>query len=254
MGGVPLTALNIVGFPYGTMPGEILTEILRGGNDKVLEAGAVVVGGHSIKDKELKFGVAVTGIIDPNRIISNAGARSGDLLFLTKALGTGIITTAIKRDAVDQTVIDATIAQMAALNKVASELMILHGAHAATDITGYGLLGHAYEMASASGVTIRIRADKLPILPDVLRLAGLGMNPGGAQDNRAYLNGKVGMESTIDPQLEHVLYDPQTSGGLLIAVAEESAQALSTALASAGLYHEVIGRVVSTGDVPILIE
>jgi selenide,water dikinase len=254
MGGVPLTALNIVGFPLGVLPAEILTEILRGGNDKVLESGAVVVGGHSIKDKELKFGLAVTGMIDPRRIITNAGARAGDVLFLTKALGTGIITTAIKRDAVEATVADTAIRQMAALNKAASEAMIAAKASAATDITGYGLLGHAGEMAAASKVTIRIFASKLPVLPDALRLAGLGMNPGGANDNREFLKGKVSMTGNIDPRLEAVLYDPQTSGGLLIAVAESSASRLKQALQAAGLTHEAIGRVVPAQTYPLVVE
>ncbi len=243
MGGVPLTALNIVGFPLGILPGEILTEILRGGNDKVLESGAVVVGGHSIKDKELKFGLAVTGMIDPRRIITNAGAHPGDVLFLTKALGTGIITTAIKRDAVEVSVADIAIRQMAALNKAASQAMIAAKASAATDITGYGLLGHACEMATASKKTLRIYAGKLPILPDVLRLAGVGMNPGGANDNREFLKGKVSLTGDIDPRLESVLYDPQTSGGLLIAVPESMASGLEQALRDAGLAHEAIGRV-----------
>lgn len=254
MGGVPLTALNIVGFPLGVLPAEILTEILRGGNDKVLESGAVVVGGHSIKDKELKFGLAVTGMIDPRRIITNAGARTGDILFLTKALGTGIITTAIKRDAVDTAIADTAIRQMAALNKSASEAMIATHASAATDITGYGLLGHACEMAVASKKTLRIYASKIPVLPDALRLAGLGMNPGGANDNREFLKGKVSMAGNIDPRLEAVLYDPQTSGGLLIAVAQSSAHGLAQALQAAGLAHEAIGQVEPAQTHPLMVE
>ena len=254
MGGTPLTALNIVGFPLGAMPGEILTEILRGGNDKVVEAGAVVVGGHSIKDKELKFGLAVTGLIDPSRIITNSGARPGDVLFLTKALGTGIITTAIKRNAVEGPVADIAIRQMATLNKLAAELMLKHHAHAATDITGYGLLGHAYEMAVGSEITIHISAGKLPILPEAVRLAGLGMNPGGANDNRAYLAGKVDVASSIDPNLEHIMYDPQTSGGLLIAIPEKEAAAFASSLGSAGLPNQPVGRVEKSSVTPLVIE
>lgn len=254
MGGVPLTALNIVGFPLGELPPEVLTEILRGGNDKVLEAGAVVVGGHSIKDKELKFGVAVTGMIDPRRIISNSGARVGDVLFLTKALGTGVITTAIKRDAIDATFADIAILQMATLNKSASEAMIAADASAATDITGYGLLGHAREMAEGSKVTLHFWASKLPILPDALRLSGLGMNPGGANDNRQFLEGKVQLQGQIDPNLTALMYDPQTSGGLLIAVAETSAIQLTQALKAAGLCYQPIGRVDKAGAHPLVIE
>jgi selenide,water dikinase len=254
MGGTPLTALNIVGFPIATMPREILTDILRGGNEKVVEAGAVVVGGHSIKDKELKFGLAVTGLIDPRRIVTNSGARPGDVLFLTKALGTGIITTAIKRNAVETSVIDVAIRQMAALNKIGAELMVRFGAHAATDITGYGLLGHAYEMAAGSDVTIRISAGKLPVLPDALRLAELGMNPGGSMDNREYLMGKVQISKTLNPNLEHVLYDPQTSGGLFTAIPESAASGFMAALGSAGLPNQPVGRVEKKGPFPLIVE
>ena len=254
MGGTPLTALNIVGFPLGTMPADILTEILRGGNEKVIEAGAVVVGGHSIKDKELKFGLAVTGLIDPRRVVTNSGAKPGDVLFLTKALGTGIITTAIKRNAVEDSVVDVAIRQMAALNKTGAELMVRFGATAATDITGYGLLGHTYEMAAGSDVAIRIFARKLPVLPDALRLAELGMNPGGSKDNREYLIGKVQISGTLDPNLEHLLYDPQTSGGLFIAIPESAAPDFIAALGSAGLPSQPVGRVEKQGQFPLIVE
>ena len=143
MGGRPLTALNIVGFPKGTMPPEVLTEILRGGKEKIEEAGAIVVGGHSIKDLELKYGISATGLIDPDKVITNSGAKPGDKLFLTKALGTGLITTGIKRNKVSAELTDIVVKQMAQLNRVAAELMVKHEAHSATDVTGYGLLGHA---------------------------------------------------------------------------------------------------------------
>ncbi|MBD3404015.1 selenide, water dikinase SelD, partial [candidate division GN15 bacterium] len=156
MGGRPVTALNIVGFPKGALDVSILTDILCGGCDKIAEAEAVVVGGHSINDKELKYGVSVTGLIDPNRIVTNSGARPDDVLFLTKRLGTGLITTGIKREKVDDRVAQAAIEEMARLNRRASELMIAHGAHAATDITGYGLMGHALEMAAGSEVTLHL--------------------------------------------------------------------------------------------------
>lgn len=254
MGGTPLTALNIVGFPLGSLPPEILTEILRGGNDKVIEAGAVVVGGHSIKDKELKFGVAVTGIVDPRRIITNAGACPGDVVFLTKALGTGVITTAIKRSAAVDSVAGAAIQQMAMLNRKASEAMLSVGTTAATDITGYGLLGHAREMAEGSNVTIRFSAAKLPLLSGALGLSAQGMHPGGANDNREYLKEKVRVEGNVDPNLLALMYDPQTSGGLLIAVPETDAVKLQTALASAGVYSEPIGRVTARSSHPVVVE
>ena len=254
MGGRPLTALNIVGFPLGTMPLSVLTEILRGGNDKIEEAGAVVVGGHSIKDKELKYGVSVTGIIDIAKIVTNSGARPGDKLFLTKPLGTGIITTAIKRDRADEELIRTVIASMSALNSRAAELMVKFSAHAATDITGFGLLGHAYEMASGSDVTIKLWSDKLPILQHAVDLAGEGMIPGGAADNREYLREHVRLAGSVPRNTEHLLYDPQTSGGLLIAIPQSNASEFGRALKSAHIYSQPIGEVVTRDLVHLIVE
>ena len=253
MGGRPLTALNIVGFPVMTMPPEVLREILRGGNEKIEEAGAVVVGGHSIKDKELKYGVAVTGIIDPNRIVTNAGAKPGDKLFLTKALGTGIITTGIKRNIVSAELANLVIDQMATLNRMAAELMVQFEVHAATDITGFGLLGHAMEMAEASGVSLRFFAERLPILPEAERLAGEGVNPGGANDNRSYLQDRVSVAAEVRKTLEQVLYDPQTSGGLLMAIPPNRAEAFSKALQAAGLPSAVVGEVTPRAAKVLLV-
>ncbi|UCD64458.1 MAG: selenide, water dikinase SelD, partial [Candidatus Zixiibacteriota bacterium] len=219
MGGTPLTALNIVAFPSDMPPG-ILTDILRGGNEKVEQAGAVVVGGHSIKDKELKYGVAITGRVHPDRVMTNAGAKAGDRLYLTKPLGTGLITTGIKQGKVAAELSTIVVRQMAQLNRKAAELMLRMNATAATDITGYGLLGHAFEMAEASRVTIRIFAPLLPLLPQALELAEAGMIPGGANANREFLEGRWASEGKLDKNLEHVLFDPQTSGGLLIAIPE----------------------------------
>jgi selenide,water dikinase len=247
MGGRPLTALNIVGFPIGVMPPEILSDILRGGNDKVQEAGAVVVGGHSIKDKELKYGLAITGIVDPNQIVTNAGAKPGDKLFLTKALGTGIITTGIKRNVVSSELAELVIRQMASLNRTAAELMLQHEVHAATDITGFGLLGHAMEMAEASGVSIRFYAGALPILPEAERLAAEGVNPGGANDNRSWLQDRVAVAPDVRKSLEQVLYDPQTSGGLLMAIPSHRAGAFAIALKKAELLSAVVGEVLPRG-------
>lgn len=254
MGGIPLTALNIVGFPVTTLPKEILTEILRGGNNKVEEAGATIVGGHSIKDKELKYGIAVTGIVHPSRIITNGGAKPGDRLFLTKPLGTGIITTAIKREAVTAKLEQMVIRQMATLNRSASEAMLLVDTHAATDITGFGLLGHAHEMAAASGVTIRIFAEAVPVLPEVLRLSAEGMNPGGANDNRDYLKDKVRLADGLPESLQQVLFDPQTSGGLLIAVDPKDTDKFQTALREADLSAGVIGEVLPRENFPLIVE
>jgi selenide,water dikinase len=254
MGGRPLTALNIVGFPAATMPGNILADILRGGNDKIEEAGAVVVGGHSIKDKELKYGVSVTGVVDPSRIITNAGARAGDKLFLTKPLGTGIITTGIKRKVVPDDLAELVIKQMAALNQKAAELMLQHDVHAATDITGFGLLGHAFEVACASDVSLRFFADRLPILPEAERLAGEGVNPGGANDNKSYLECHVQFDESVPETVRQVLYDPQTSGGLLISVPSGQADLFSAALQSNGLPSSVIGEVIPKEPQTLIVQ
>jgi selenide,water dikinase len=253
MGGRPLTALNIVAFPAATMPASILADILRGGSDKIGEAGAVVVGGHSIKDQELKYGVAVTGLVDPNQVVTNSGARPGDKLFLTKSLGTGIITTGIKRKVVDSDLAQLVIDQMATLNKRAAELMLQHDVHAATDITGFGMLGHALEMATASGVSLRLFADALPVLPEALRLAGEGVNPGGAGDNRSFVEAKVVFETGIDPNLQQVLYDPQTSGGLFVAIPADRADEFSHALERNSLPSAVIGEVLASGEKPLSV-
>ncbi len=202
----------------------------------------------------MKFGLAVTGIVDPNRIISNAGAQEGDCLFLTKALGTGIITTAIKRNAVGPELERLVTQQMATLNRAAAELMVRHRVHAATDITGFGLLGHAFEMAAASEVSIRLHVGALPILPDAVRLADEGYNPGGANDNREYLRDKVSMDPRIARNVECVLYDPQTSGGLLIAVSAAQARAFGADLAAIGLPGAVVGHVTKSQSTPLQID
>ena len=248
MGGKPLTALNIVAFPASTMAPEILSRILLGGAEKIREAGAVVVGGHSIKDKELKYGVAVTGIIETDAIIKNVGAKVGDQLYLTKPLGTGIISTAIKHGSASPEAISAVTAMMKQLNKTASELMVKHGAHAATDITGYGLLGHAYEMASGSGVSFVFNSASLPLLPEVLKYAEAGHLTGGANANREYLADKVELSQSVAEALTHVLFDAQTSGGLLIAVSPDSGERMMKEAQSLGATVWRIGEVVKRRD------
>lgn len=254
MGGRPLTALNIVAFPADTMPGQVLADILRGGSDKIEEAGAVVVGGHSIKDKELKYGIAVTGVVDPAHVITNSGARPGDSLFLTKPLGTGIIATGIKRKVVSDDLAELVINQMATLNRTAAELMTQYDVHAATDITGFGLLGHAFEMAEASGVSLRLFADSIPILPQAQKLAIEGFNPGGAGNNRDYLEGRVRFEADLDKGLEQVLFDPQTSGGLLMAIPSEKVDQFSAALREHDLPDAVVGEVVTRSEQALVVE
>lgn len=254
MGGRPVTALNIVAFPAGDLPGEILSEILRGGGEKIEEADAVIVGGHSIKDKELKYGLSVTGLIDPNRIVTNAGAQVGDTLFLTKPLGTGIITTGIKREAVDSALEEIVTRQMAQLNRDAAEIMLRHGVTAATDITGFGLLGHANEMAEASGCTLRIEAEMLPVMAEARNLAREGMIPGGAKSNRVFLDGKVSISDKIDSDLVDIMYDPQTSGGLLIAIPAESSSAFASEMADRKVPGQEIGRVESSGTHSLVVK
>lgn len=253
MGGKPLTALNIVCFPMDKFPPETLTQIIDGAQSKLKEADVTVVGGHSIKDKEIKFGLSITGLVNPDKMLTNSGAIAGDKLFLTKPLGTGIITTAIKQNKADEALTKLVIETMSSLNKTACELMLKHNANSATDITGFGLLGHAYEMAAGSEVTIKIFSDKVPLLPKAKELAAEGILTGGAKANREYLEGKISKSDSLDSNLEHILFDPQTSGGLLISVPEGSAEALSNALKQAGLCHEVIGEVVESGNSAVVI-
>lgn len=253
MGGKPLTALNIVCFPIDRLPSQILTRVLEGAGKKLEQAGVILLGGHSLKDTELKFGVAVTGLINPKKIFTNAGAKVGDKLFLTKPLGTGIITTGIKRNAVSNDIVERVIQSMIKLNKTACDLMIKHGANAATDITGYGLLGHAYEMASASKVSIQLYPNKIPIIDGAKELAAQGILTGGAEGNREYLLGNVSFPQGFDKNLEHILFDPQTSGGLLIAMPAKKADNFSKALEKSRLYHEVIGEVLTQMNFAISI-
>jgi selenide, water dikinase len=235
MGGEPRTAMNIVCFPKGKIDIEILGEILKGGADKVKESGAVVIGGHSIIDEEIKFGMAVTGVIHPDKIFRNVGVQEGDSLILTKALGTGIITTALKRGKASKESVEEAVDSMTTLNKVASAVMRKFQVHACSDVTGFGILGHGLGMASGSGVTLVIEAAKLPLLPRAPRLAEKGYITGGCKRNREYLDDKITIEKSIREGLVEVALDPQTSGGLLIAVAKRHATKLVDELHGAGV-------------------
>jgi selenide, water dikinase len=243
MGGKPLTAMNIVAFPSDTMPAEVLTEVLRGGKDAVDEAGAVIVGGHSIKDKEIKYGLSITGIVHPDKIVANAGARPGDVLFLTKPLGTGIIATGLKRGMVSKFLEAKFVTQMATLNRKASELMLACQVHGATDITGFGFLGHACEMAIASGVTLVVFANKVPLIHEALPFAEAGIVPGGLTANREYLESKVMIDASVNEHLATILFDPQTSGGLLTSIPAEFADVFEKGLADGGIGGARIGTV-----------
>jgi selenide,water dikinase len=235
MGGEPTTALNIVGFPKGTLDLEVLTDIIRGGSERVRAAGAVVIGGHSIIDEELKYGMAVTGVIHPDRVIRNVGVQPGDALVLTKPLGTGIVTTGLKRRKASPASVRAAIRSMVRLNDTASAAMRACSAHACSDITGFGLLGHAFEMASGSGVTIVLESRALPLLPGARTLARQGCLTGGSRRNRDYLKQKISIGPKVPADLIEIALDPQTSGGLLIAVAADRADALVEALHAKGI-------------------
>jgi len=235
MGGEPKTALNIVCFPKGKMDIQVLGEILKGGAEKVREGGAVIVGGHSIIDPELKYGMAITGVIHPNKILRNVGVQQDDALILTKPLGTGIITTALKRGKANKESVQAAVTAMTTLNNVASTVMREFPVHACSDVTGFGLLGHGLEMASGSGVTLVFESSKIPLLYRVRRLAEKGFLTGGCKRNRDYLQGKISVEKSIREGLVEVAYDPQTSGGLLIAVPAKYSSKLVEKLHAAGV-------------------
>lgn len=233
MGGQPLLALNIVCFP-DCLPIAVLEDILKGGADKVVEAGGIIAGGHTVRDDEPKYGLAVAGLAPPGGIISNATARPGDRLVLTKPLGTGIINTAIKADLLSPEAAKQAAQCMSALNKEASASMQRYNASACTDITGFGLLGHAAEMAAASQVSLEICFSAVPLLPETIEMARMGIIPGGAYDNKEYLIGKVTLDNSLRPEEQMILFDPQTSGGLLIAVPGSLADRLVAELAGQG--------------------
>lgn len=239
MGGEPITVLNIVGFPSGKLPLEVLTEILRGGQDKVHEAGALVVGGHTIIDEELKYGLAVTGRADPRRLLTNAAARIGDRLFLTKPLGTGILATAAKQDRLTSEQRNRLVASMTELNAAASRAALALGVRCATDVTGFGLLGHASHIARASKVSLRIDVAKVPSFPGARELWEAGVRTGGAERNDEYLEPLVAWDR-VSASDRALLIDPQTSGGLLVAISPERAGDYLARVPSAVEIGEVI--------------
>ncbi len=244
MGGEPRTALNVAAFPQRDVPMEILGEILRGGIEKAAEAGVVVVGGHTVVDDEIKFGMAVTGTIHPDRIWRNVGARPGDVLVLTKPLGTAIVTTAAKRGAAVDDALAAAIASMTTLNASASRALRPFDVHACTDVTGFGLMGHAYEMANGSGVAIVLDAATLPTLPRARALAAAGTSTGGCTRNREWLADKTDVHIDVPADLVEIAFDPQTSGGLLVALPQDQAPRAIEALRAANTpTATIVGRV-----------
>ncbi len=243
VGARPVSAMNIVCFPLKDQPKEMLKEILRGGIDKVHEAGAILAGGHSIEDREPKYGLSVTGIVHPDRFISNSGARPGDVLVLTKPIGTGILATAHKAGLLGPGGVELMIAAMKRLNRNASEAMQKAGASASTDITGFGLAGHALEMALASRCLLEIRASSVPVFPQALEFLRMGMIPEGDYSNQDFCKKLVHVADDVDPELQVLMFDAQTSGGLLISVAPGRLDVLLEHLASGGDESAVIGNV-----------
>ncbi|MBO2942712.1 selenide, water dikinase SelD [Paenibacillus sp. F411] len=243
MGGTPLTALNIVAFPISTLDKSILSDILRGAGDKLKEAGITLVGGHSIDDKEPKFGLAVTGTIHPGKVRTNAGAKPGDKLVLTKPIGVGILSSSIKKDLLSKEEVERLTAVMSQLNKTAAEVMAHFTVHACTDVTGFGLMGHALEMAKGSGTGITITKSHVPLLPRVRELAEAGVIPGGTKNNHEHVKGDVDFPDEMDQIDRWILCDAVTSGGLLISVQGDEADQLLQQLKERGLEAAVIGRV-----------
>jgi selenide,water dikinase len=243
MGGRPLTALAIAAFPQDGLHTDDIAQIFRGGFDKLREAGVALLGGHTVQDREIKFGYAVTGAIDPKRILTNAGSRPGDRLILTKPLGTGFVGTAIKFGRAPQAVIDAAVDQMRTLNKAAAETIANgDGVHACTDITGFGLAGHASEMAVASNVTIVIEVNALPIIPGVLDLIAANKS-GGLGTNRQHFSPAIEFSREVSEALRDVVFDPQTSGGLLLSVGASSADVVFAGLRKAGISASFVGSI-----------
>ncbi len=236
MGGTPITALNVAGVSTGYFDADTIAAIFRGGIEKAAEAGVLVLGGHTISDKELKYGLAVTGIVHPEKIITNSGARPGDILILTKPVGTGVVTTALKQAKVTERELGETILSMTTLNKFAAEAMQKIGVHAATDVTGFGLLGHLHELLIASGAGAEISAHSIPFVEGALKFAKMGTIPAGSRANQFYLDDEEKVELVADIPEEHevLLYDAQTSGGLVIAVEPDKSEALLEAILESG--------------------
>jgi len=280
MGGQPRSSLALVCFPEKADLA-ILERVLAGGLSKMIEAGCSVIGGHSVRDEEMKFGYAVTGLVDPARVLTNGGAKPGDRLLFTKALGTGVISTAIKKKAAKQSWIDAAISSMTMLNKKAAEIISGHvgsglgpgqakqsstandqrrttdvhfGVHAMTDITGFGMIGHAREIALASNISLRLYASRIPLLEGALECVRAGHIPGGLKANREFAECVVGYGEGIPEEIKTILFDPQTAGGLLVSVAPEDATELTLALNAAGVPAVEIGEVLPSGKPLIAVE
>jgi len=255
MGGKPIAAMNIVCFPDDALEMDILSDVLRGGADKVNEAGAVVVGGHTISDRELKYGLSVTGVIDPEKIVRINGAKPGDALVLTKPLGSGIYSTALKNGALSGEEEKLLYGVMSSLNDIASEEMLSHGANACTDITGFGLLGHLLEMMQESGTTAVIDCNELPLMPDLVDFAARGFLTGGGMANYNFATHEVRIDGELSPEFGMILYDPQTSGGLLVSLPGDKAEGYVASLRKRGVGDaRIVGEVVAERKEKIVIK
>ena len=254
VGARPITALNLVSFPVGCLEPDILVEILRGGAERVHAAGAVVAGGHSIEDDEPKYGLSVTGLVDPNKMVTTCGCRPGDQLYLTKPLGTGLLTTALKGEILTEADVSEAVDGMIMLNKNAAEVMLKVGVSACTDITGFGLIGHASEMAEASGVGIRMFMNDLPAYPRALEMAEMGLVPAGSHRNRDFYFSRLDGHESCDPLSLDLLSDAQTSGGLLIAVAKEKVGLLEQSLTDRAVPVYLVGEIVAGSSGRLLLE
>jgi len=254
MGGTPKTAMNLVGFPLKQMDISILRQILQGGLDKMKEAGVMLVGGHSVEDSELKYGLSVTGFVHPDRVLTKKNLSAGDRLVLTKPLGTGVINTAIKGGVASVKVIDKITRLMATLNRNAAEVMKQYSVHACTDITGFGLLGHLAEMVDGTGLGAVLDSKKIPILSEALDYAAMGMLPAGANKNKIFRESMVEFYSSVNPLIRDLLFDPQTSGGLLICIDRDDTDELVEELIQKGSdASAVIGEVVSAPQEKIVV-
>jgi len=255
MGGKPLTAMNIVCFPTKSLDISVLENILKGGLDKMREAGVTLIGGHTIDDTELKYGLSVTGTVPPNYLVTNSGAQAGDKLLLTKPLGTGIISTALKAKLVSKETVNKVTKSMATLNNIAAELMQEVGVHACTDITGFGFLGHAWRIAESSQVSLKVDSASVPFFAEAEEFSKMGLCPGGLHRNREFYAKMVKIPARVPQYLRDILFDPQTSGGLLISLAPKAAQLLLDRLHDAGVPEAcIIGEVTSSATPMIYVE
>lgn len=253
MGGDPKLAMNIVCFPNCLDP-DVLVKILKGGYDKVAEAGAILVGGHTVEDNEPKYGLSVSGFVHPDKVLTNSKAQVGDLLVLTKPIGLGIINTAIKGGIVDRTTYNEAIHVMTTLNKYGKKALDKVQANAVTDITGFGLLGHALEMAEGSNVGIKIDHKKIPLVNNTLEYARMGLIPAGAYDNKKYIGDRVLFKSKLEDEIKDVLFDPQTSGGLLVSIPEKDLDLFLEALKENPTKYSIIGEVIEKDEHYLIVE